>query len=85
LTPALCATLLKPVQAGHHHEKRGFFGWFNRRMEATGSGYRGLVSRSLPRAGRIMIIYAVLVGAVGYGFVRLPGGFLPIDDQGFIT
>jgi multidrug efflux pump len=85
LTPALCATLLKPVQAGHHHEKRGFFGWFNRRMESTGNGYRGVVTRALPRAGRIMIIYAVLVGAVAWGFARLPGGFLPVDDQGFIT
>src|SRR5215510_13667213 len=47
LTPALCATLLKPVEAGHHHAKRGLFGWFNRRMDAVRDGYRSLVGRLL--------------------------------------
>ena len=51
LTPALCATMLKPVEAGHHHAKRGLFGWFNRRMDAARDGYRGLVER-LPAADR---------------------------------
>jgi multidrug efflux pump len=85
LTPALCATLLKPVEAGHHHAKRGLFGYFNRFMDRTGSGYRNFVGKALPRAGRIMLIYAVLFAGVAYAFVRLPGGFLPVDDQGFIT
>ena len=57
LTPALCATLLKPVEAGHHHEKRGLFGWFNRRMEAAKTGYGNLVSWTLLRTGRFMLIY----------------------------
>ncbi len=85
LTPALCATLLKPVAAGHHHEKRGLFGWFNRRMEQAKEGYGRLVSWSLFRAGRFMAIYAVMLVVVGFAFTRLPGGFLPVDDQGFFT
>ena len=85
LTPALCATLLKPVEAGHHHEKRGLFGWFNRRMEAAKTGYGNLVSRMLLRTGRFMLIYLAILVGVGWGFSRLPTGFLPVDDQGFIT
>ena len=57
LTPALCATLLKPVEAGHHHEKSGFFGWFNRGFSRTAKGYEGLVARILRRAGRYLIVY----------------------------
>jgi multidrug efflux pump len=85
LTPALCATFLKPVEAGHHHAKRGLFGWFNRRLDATRDGYRGLVERILRRTGRIMLIYVAILVAVGWALFRLPGGFLPVDDQGFIT
>ncbi|QPF85699.1 multidrug efflux RND transporter permease subunit [Bradyrhizobium genosp. L] len=85
LTPALCATLLKPVQKGHGHAQRGVFGWFNRMLESGRAGYVRTVQGGLKRTGRLMLIYAVLFGAVGYGFVRLPGGFLPVDDQGFIT
>jgi multidrug efflux pump len=85
LTPALCATLLKPVEAGHHHAKRGLFGWFNRRMDATRDGYRSLVERLLRRTGRVMLIYVAILVAVGWALFRLPGGFLPVDDQGFIT
>lgn len=85
LTPALCATLLKPVQAGHGHSKTGVFGWFNRRLDAIKDSYAGIVSRSLKRTGRLMLIYAILLAGLGWAFMRLPGGFLPIDDQGFIT
>jgi len=85
LTPALCATMLKPVKAGHHHEKKGLFGWFNRKMDKTRERYRGFVGWSLPRAGRLMAIYAILLIGVAWGLTRLPGGFLPVDDQGFIT
>ena len=85
LTPALCATLLKPVEAGHHHAKRGLFGWFNRRMDAARDGYRALVERLLRRTGRVMLIYVAILVAVGWALFRLPGGFLPVDDQGFIT
>jgi multidrug efflux pump len=85
LTPALCATMLKPVEAGHHHAKRGLFGWFNRRMDAARDGYRGLVERILRRTGRVMLIYVAILIVVGWALFRLPGGFLPVDDQGFIT
>ncbi len=85
LTPALCATLLKPVQAGHGHAKTGVFGWFNRRLDAIRDSYAGIVGRSLKRTGRLMLIYAILLAGLGWAFMRLPGGFLPIDDQGFIT
>ena len=53
LTPALCATLLKPVEAGHHHEKRGFFGWFNRGFSRTAKGYEGIVARILQARGAL--------------------------------
>jgi multidrug efflux pump len=85
LTPALCATLLKPVEAGHGHARRGFFGFFNRKLDAVRDRYAGTVGWSLKRIGRLMAIYAALIVALGWAFVRLPGGFLPIDDQGFIT
>ena len=53
LTPALCATLLKPVEAGHHHEKRGFFGWFNRGFSRTAKGYEGVVARMLAQGAAL--------------------------------
>ncbi|MBK4733357.1 efflux RND transporter permease subunit [Noviherbaspirillum pedocola] len=83
LTPALCATLLKPVEAGHHHEKRGFFGWFNRGFSRTAGNYQSLVARIISRAGRYMIIYGLIVGVVALLYVRLPTSFLPNEDQGF--
>ena len=82
LTPALCATLLKPVEAGHHHEKKGFFGWFNRRFSRTAKGYESLVSRMLRRAGRYLIIYVAIIGVVAVVYTRLPTSFLPAEDQG---
>jgi multidrug efflux pump len=84
LTPALCATLLKPVEKGHAHSKRGFFGWFNRGFARTAKGYEGLVARMLPRAGRWMIAYLAVVVAVGWLFARLPTSFLPAEDQGYL-
>src|SRR4051812_34799713 len=85
LTPALCATLLKPVEAGHGHARTGVFGWFNRFMDNSRNGYVGVVRGGLRRTGRLMLIYAIFLGALTFAFTRLPGGFLPIDDQGFIT
>jgi multidrug efflux pump len=82
LTPALCATLLKPVEAGHHHEKKGFFGWFNRGFSRTAKSYEGMVARILKRAARYLIIYVAIIGAVAVVYLRLPTSFLPNEDQG---
>jgi multidrug efflux pump len=84
LTPALCAHLLKPVTAGHHHEKRGFFGWFNRGFSRTAKGYEGWVARILRRTGRFMIVFVLIGGVVALLFTRLPASFLPNEDQGYI-
>jgi multidrug efflux pump len=84
LTPALCATLLKPVEAGHHLEKGGFFGWFNRGFKSTAKGYEGWVAKILKRAGRFMLVYVAIVAVVGLLFLRLPTSFLPNEDQGYI-
>ncbi|HYI27529.1 MAG TPA: efflux RND transporter permease subunit, partial [Bradyrhizobium sp.] len=84
-TPALCATLLKPVTAGHGHARKGVFGWFNRALDSTKDGYARVVGHSLKRTGRLMLIYAALLVGLSWGFLRLPGGFLPVDDQGFLT
>ncbi len=83
LTPALCATLLKPVEAGHHHEKKGFFGWFNRSFTRSAKRYEGWVAKLLHRGGRMMLVYVALVAAVGLLYLRLPTSFLPNEDQGY--
>ncbi|GGY52259.1 efflux RND transporter permease subunit [Pseudoduganella albidiflava] len=84
LTPALCATMLKPVEKGHHVEKRGFFGWFNRTFAKTATGYQGMVARIIARTGRWMLVFAVLLALVAWLYVRLPSSFLPNEDQGYI-
>ena len=83
LTPALCATLLKPVPPGHR-DRRGLFGWFNRGFRATSEGYETTVGKMLPRAGRFMLIYAALLGVLGVLYMRLPSSFLPVEDQGYV-
>lgn len=83
LTPALCGSFLKQVPKGHHGTKRGFFGLFNRGFDRTSHGYSGWVSWLVRRTGRFMLIYLVIVAAMGYLFMRLPSGFLPNEDQGF--
>src|SRR6201988_856324 len=85
LTPALCATLLKPVAAGHGHARKGVFGWFNRMLEGGKEGYSRTVGFSLKRTGRLMLVYVALLAGLAWAFVNLPGGFLPVDDQGFVT
>ena len=82
LTPALCATILKPIEKGSHDEKRGFFGWFNRAFEKSADGYRGAVHHVLLRGGRFMLIYLLLVGGMAFFFWKLPTSFLPNEDQG---
>jgi multidrug efflux pump len=84
LTPALCATLLKPIPKGHHEEKKGFFGWFNRGFERATSGYGGMVGAVTRRPGRYMVIYLALLVALAWGFMRLPSAFLPNEDQGYL-
>ncbi|TMH01385.1 MAG: efflux RND transporter permease subunit, partial [Betaproteobacteria bacterium] len=84
LTPALCATLLKPVEAGHHHAKRGFFGWFNRGFARTAKGYEGWVAKILARTGRFGLLFGAIVVAVAWLYLRLPASFLPNEDQGYM-
>ncbi len=82
LTPALCATLLKPVEAGHHTDKKGFFGWFNRGFGRTAKTYESFVAKLLRRAGRLMLVYVALGAVVAVLYTRLPTSFLPQEDQG---
>ncbi len=84
LTPALCATMLKPLHKGEHHGTRGFFGWFNRTFERTSSTYQRGVQGILARRGRFMLLFALLCGVMVYMFLRLPGSFLPQEDQGVL-
>ena len=81
-TPALCATLLKPVAKGHHESRRGLFGWFNRIFDAVTRGYAAGVRRMLGASGRSMLVYGAVVAALALMFSRLPTGFLPDEDQG---
>ncbi|WP_053567513.1 efflux RND transporter permease subunit [Caballeronia cordobensis] len=82
LTPALCATLLKPHPEGHEPEKKGFFGWFNRNFNKSQDKYHKGVQHVIRRSGRWLIIYIVVIVAVGMLFLRLPKSFLPDEDQG---
>ncbi|HEY8940841.1 MAG TPA: efflux RND transporter permease subunit [Cellvibrio sp.] len=83
LTPALCASMLKPVDADHYH-KTGFFGWFNRNFNRATDKYQGGVKSMLGRTGRYMGIYLAIVIVLGLLFTRLPGSFLPDEDQGVL-
>ncbi|CAN7757038.1 efflux RND transporter permease subunit [Variovorax sp. LjRoot130] len=82
LTPALCATLLKPVAKGHAMATTGFFGWFNRTFDRGSHRYQGVVRHMLGKGWRYMVVYAVLLAVVVFGFMKLPVGFLPDEDQG---
>ncbi len=83
LTPALCATLLKQVDAGHHHAKRGPFGWFNRAFEALTRRYQAWVAQLLKRAFTGLAALAVVCAAVVVLYQRMPSSFLPEEDQGY--
>ena len=82
LTPALCATLLKPVAKGHALTNTGFFGWFNRVFDRGSHRYQGVVRHMLGRGKVYMLGYAVVVAFVGYSFTKIPASFLPDEDQG---
>jgi multidrug efflux pump len=84
LTPALCATMLKPVARGDHGSTRGFFGWFNRFFQRGSRRYERVVGSVLARAGRVMAIYAALAVVMVVLFLRLPTAFLPDEDQGIL-
>ncbi len=81
-TPALCATLLKPVAPGHH-EKRGFFGAFNRAFAGLTQRYSWLNGGLVKRSGRLMLVYAGLLALLGYSYLRLPESFVPVEDLGY--
>ncbi|WP_171922848.1 efflux RND transporter permease subunit [Salmonella bongori] len=86
LTPALCATLLKPVSAEHHEKKSGFFGWFNAKFDHSVNHYTHSVSGIVRNTGRYLIIYLLIVVGMAVLFLRLPTSFLPEEDQGvFLT
>jgi len=83
LTPALCSTLLKKPDPDHH-DKRGFFGWFNRAFDRTRDRYLGGVTGIIGKRGLWMVMYVLVIGVVALMFMRLPGGFLPKEDQGYM-
>ncbi|HFT1548225.1 TPA: multidrug efflux RND transporter permease AcrD [Klebsiella quasipneumoniae subsp. similipneumoniae] len=85
LTPALCATLLKPIKPGEPHERKGFFGWFNRTFNRSASRYETFVGKILHRSLRWMLIYIVLLGGMVFLFLHLPTSFLPLEDRGMFT
>ena len=82
-TPALCATILKPIPQGHH-EKSGFFGAFNRLFTRLTGRYTALNGKLVPRAGRVMFIYLGIVVLMGFFYLRLPESFVPVEDQGYM-
>ena len=84
LTPALCAHFLQPVEKGHAHVKKGFFGWFNRGFTRTAKRYEGWVGSILRHTGRALVAFVLVIGLVGLIFTRLPSSFLPNEDQGYI-
>ena len=82
LTPALCATMLKPVE--HGSNEKGFFGWFNRTFDKLTSRYESSVAAMIKRSIRVMLIFLGLTVAVGWMFTRMPTSFLPDEDQGIL-
>ncbi|EGI75584.1 efflux RND transporter permease subunit [Hylemonella gracilis] len=84
LTPALCATMLKPVDASHHAPRTGFFAWFNRSFDNATGRYQGFVERMVGKRGRSMLVYGALFVGMCVLFMRLPSSFLPEEDQGIL-
>lgn len=85
LTPALCASLLKPIDPTHH-QRKGLFGWFNQGFDRLTEGYTGWITRLVQKTGRTMLLYLAIVGAVAYGYSTLATAFVPDEDQGsFMT
>ena len=96
LTPALCATLLKPIAkgAGHHHNacpRRGllgisdrFFIWFNRNFDRSATRYQGAVGKLLRNSKRMLLVFVLICGGTALMFTKLPTSFLPVEDQGYM-
>jgi multidrug efflux pump len=88
LTPALCATMLKPVHKGHIAAEgswfKGFFRGFNRAFDYSSGLYQSIVGWSVRRTGRFLLLFALICSLLGYLFVRMPTAFLPEEDQGYI-
>jgi len=84
LTPALSATLIKPVAKGHHLERKGFYGWFNRVFRKLTQGFTDGTHSLLRRTGRMMLVYLALVAVLAFAYLKLPSGFLPTEDQGYM-
>ncbi|MBS0875793.1 MULTISPECIES: efflux RND transporter permease subunit [unclassified Tatumella] len=84
LTPALCATILKPVKPGDHAKDKGFFGWFNRIFDKSTNHYVNSVSHIIRRTGRYLVVYLVIVVGMVWLFAKLPSSFLPDEDQGLL-
>ncbi len=82
MTPALCATILRPVARGHHDSQSGLFGWFNRSFDNMGSRYERITGSLVTRSARVMLIYVGLLTVLGIGYLRLPESFVPTEDQG---
>ncbi|HEX4025814.1 MAG TPA: efflux RND transporter permease subunit [Steroidobacteraceae bacterium] len=84
VSPALCATLLKPVKKGEHHGHRGFFRWFNRMFDDSSRRYQGAVARIVRRPVRFMLLYLAIASVMALLFFRLPTAYLPDEDQGIV-
>ena len=83
LTPALCATLLKHTPGKDLLPTRGPLGWFNRFFARTTTNYTSGVGKIVKRTTRYLLVYLVIFIAMGWLFSRLPGSFLPAEDQGY--
>jgi hydrophobe/amphiphile efflux-1 (HAE1) family protein len=83
-TPALCATILSPVEKGHKEKQRGFFGLFNRTFNRGNRYYESGVKHILRLTIPALVVYAVVVLIMGYMFTQVPSAFLPEEDQGIM-
>ena len=89
LTPALCATMLKPIAKGHAHDKKTgllgpFYNWFNRNFESGAKQYQRAVTGVVKRSFRALMVFALVIAGVVFLFMRLPTSFLPVEDQGYV-
>jgi multidrug efflux pump len=84
LTPALCATMLKPVVKGEHAPRGRFFTWFNRTFERGTLKYQSAVGRIIARSTRYLFIFLALIVVAVVLFLRMPTSFLPDEDQGIL-